>query len=98
MEVRHYYTDDCINKTDKCEFELDVSDTMEPPIFVYYQLDNFYRRNRNFYRSRSVEQLRGITGPDVSDCGDYMTNTQMSIIYLLCRKVAISEQKNTKPR
>jgi hypothetical protein len=44
---------------------------MTSPIFVYYQLDNFYRRNRNYFKSKSVEQLRGNIDADLSTCGDY---------------------------
>jgi hypothetical protein len=39
---------------------------MEPPIYVYYQLKNFYQNHRRYVKSRSDDQLRG--GESVSGC------------------------------
>ena len=45
---------------------------MAAPVYVYYQLDNFYQNHRRYVKSRSDGQLRGeeakvLTSPD-SDC------------------------------
>ncbi|KAM3141186.1 hypothetical protein pb186bvf_006798 [Paramecium bursaria] len=74
VEVLHTYTytqNEIINTT------ITISDYMDQPIFVYYQLDNFYRSNRNYFQSRSVEQLKG-NRFDSNGCGNYITNKKMS--------------------
>lgn len=38
------------------KFEKDV----KGPIYVYYQLDNFYQNHRRYVKSRDNEQLQGI--------------------------------------
>ncbi|KAF8390855.1 hypothetical protein HHK36_023154 [Tetracentron sinense] len=44
------------NKT--CSRTLIVPKRMKQPIYVYYQLDNFYQNHRRYVKSRSDEQLR----------------------------------------
>ncbi|KAK6132175.1 hypothetical protein DH2020_034076 [Rehmannia glutinosa] len=46
-------------KTDKtCVRTLTVPKKMKHPIFVYYQLDDFYQNHRRFVKSRNDEQYR----------------------------------------
>lgn len=40
---------------------------MEPPINMYYMLENFYQNHRRYVKSRSDRQLRGETGLAASD-------------------------------
>ncbi|KAG9442466.1 hypothetical protein H6P81_018320 [Aristolochia fimbriata] len=73
VEVVDQYDTDCIpenlredklgyiqsattNKT--CIRTLTVPKLMKSPIFVYYQLDNFYQNHRRYVKSRSDKQLR----------------------------------------
>ncbi|KAL5978778.1 ALA-interacting subunit 3 [Asimina triloba] len=45
--------------TDKsCIKNITVPKHMKEPIYVYYQLDNFYQNHRRYVKSRSDEQLR----------------------------------------
>ncbi|KAL0421693.1 UNVERIFIED_CONTAM: ALA-interacting subunit [Sesamum latifolium] len=44
------------NKT--CVRTLIIPKKMKPPIYVYYQLDNFYQNHRRYVKSRSDHQLR----------------------------------------
>ncbi|KAL5100662.1 hypothetical protein RYX36_004990 [Vicia faba] len=45
--------------TDKtCNITLNVPKHMKAPIFVYYQLDNFYQNHPRYVKSRSDDQLR----------------------------------------
>ncbi|KAJ8550183.1 hypothetical protein K7X08_033890 [Anisodus acutangulus] len=47
------------NKTNKsCIRTLTVPKKMKYPIYVYYQLDNFYQNHRRYVKSRNDEQLR----------------------------------------
>lgn len=43
---------------------------MEKPVFVYYELDNFYQNHRRYVKSRSDRQLRGdvVSESQLSDC------------------------------
>ncbi|KAI6678720.1 hypothetical protein NL676_039516 [Syzygium grande] len=51
-----YIQDDTTNKT--CFRSLTVPKQMKSPIYVYYQLSNFYQNHRRYVKSRSDEQLR----------------------------------------
>lgn len=41
-----------------CKRTLKVQKHMKAPIYIYYQLDNFYQNHRRYVKSRSDEQLR----------------------------------------
>lgn len=54
-----------------CPLEFVISQDMKQPIFVYYQLENFYQNHRRYVKSRSYKQLRGesLTVSDIeTDC------------------------------
>ncbi|XP_075480042.1 ALA-interacting subunit 3-like [Primulina tabacum] len=51
-----YIQDDRTNKT--CIRTLNVPKKMKQPIFVYYQLDDFYQNHRRYVKSRSDEQYK----------------------------------------
>lgn len=42
----------------RCTRTLTVHKRMKQPIYVYYQLDNFYQNHRRYVKSRSDQQLR----------------------------------------
>lgn len=43
-----------------CRIDFQVVDTkIDSPIYVYYQLDNFYQNHRRYVKSRDNEQLAG---------------------------------------
>lgn len=53
---------------------------MEPPIFVYYGIDNFYQNHRSYIKSKSNKQLQGksISLHDAqTDCDPVATNAEM---------------------
>ncbi|KAI3813744.1 hypothetical protein L1987_18476 [Smallanthus sonchifolius] len=54
--VTAYIQNSLTNKT--CIENITVPKRMDPPIFVYYQLDNFYQNHRRYVKSRSDKQLR----------------------------------------
>lgn len=42
-----------------CNITLKVDADMEPPIYMYYKLTNYYQNHRRYVRSRSDQQLKG---------------------------------------
>ena len=52
---------------------------MTAPIYVYYQLDNFYQNHRRFVKSRSNEQLMGnnLSVADLDDCDPVKQNRDL---------------------
>lgn len=50
------YIQSAADKT--CTRTLHVEKRMKSPIYVYYQLDNFYQNHRRYVKSRNDEQLR----------------------------------------
>ncbi|XP_057986109.1 ALA-interacting subunit 3 isoform X2 [Hevea brasiliensis] len=89
VEIVDRYDTECIpeqNRTDKvgyirssanttCNRTLKVTKHMKQPIYVYYQLDNFYQNHRRYVKSRSDEQLRSPSGEnETSTCKPEDTN------------------------
>ncbi|KAG4927558.1 hypothetical protein JHK85_054044 [Glycine max] len=92
VEVPFRYDDECLppdhkndavayikdvgsNKT--CTKKLTVKNKMKAPVYVYYQLDNFYQNHRRYVKSRDDKQLRSKAAEnDVGSCSpeDYTPN------------------------
>nr|BAD32828.1 hypothetical protein [Lotus japonicus] len=70
VEIVHRYESSCLKGVDNkiayiqssadktCKITLKVDKHMKSPIYVYYQLDNFYQNHRRYVKSRSDQQLR----------------------------------------
>jgi len=43
-----------------CNISMTIPSKMEPPIFMYYKLTNYYQNHRRYVKSRSDMQLRGL--------------------------------------
>eukprot|EP01029_Cantina_marsupialis_P025023 TRINITY_DN6561_c0_g1_i1.p1 TRINITY_DN6561_c0_g1~~TRINITY_DN6561_c0_g1_i1.p1 ORF type:complete len:328 (+),score=55.52 TRINITY_DN6561_c0_g1_i1:76-1059(+) len=48
-----------VNEGKNCQISITVDEEMEQPIYVYYELHNFYQNHRRYVKSRSDEQLNG---------------------------------------
>eukprot|EP00850_Spirogloea_muscicola_P020849 SM000228S07389 [mRNA] locus=s228:118459:121028:- [translate_table: standard] len=84
VEIVQRYEDECIPSattndqreayvqsatTNKnCTITLRAPHNMKPPIYVYYQLNNYYQNHRRYVKSRSDAQLRGDNNPSLSAC------------------------------
>ena len=51
--------DSCAAGATNCTLELKVPQVMEAPVFVYYELDNYYQNHRLYANSISYKQLGG---------------------------------------
>ncbi|KAL9266658.1 ALA-interacting subunit 3-like protein [Drosera capensis] len=96
VEISHRYDRDCVpegfdndlvgfiqstttNKT--CTVTLTVPKQMKQPIYIYYQLDNFYQNHRRYVKSRSDKQLRSKEYErDTSSCAPEATNGDVPIV------------------
>lgn len=107
VEVIQRYDDSCVpsqyttnkardnyirnNQNTNCTVNLLVTKNMKPPIYVYYQLDNYYQNHRRYVKSRSDSQLRGNHISSYSSCKpeDYLQGNKQQPI-LPCGLVAWS--------
>lgn len=52
-----------------CTLSFQTSKKLTAPVYVYYQLTNFFQNHRDYVLSRSASQLRGETkNDDIDDC------------------------------
>lgn len=64
-----------------CNRILTVPKDMNPPIYVYYQLDNFYQNHRRYVKSRSDQQLRNPGSENDTDtCKPEHSTNNMPIV------------------
>jgi LEM3 (ligand-effect modulator 3) family / CDC50 family len=59
------------NYSTTCQVSFYLDKKMNPPIYFYYQLNNFYQNHRRYVKSKSADQLQGsiLTKDSVSsDC------------------------------
>lgn len=55
-----------------CNVTFQIEGNMREPIYLYYELRNFYQNHRTYRKSKSYAQLRGedLEASSLSDCGD----------------------------
>ncbi|PIA41650.1 hypothetical protein AQUCO_02200230v1 [Aquilegia coerulea] len=96
VEIVDRYDNDCIpeafrsNKVayikdnfspKNCTRILKVHKRMKAPIYIYYQLDNYYQNHRRYVKSRSENQLMyGLKYNDSSSCKPEDTNNGLPIV------------------
>ncbi|PIA41651.1 hypothetical protein AQUCO_02200230v1 [Aquilegia coerulea] len=96
LEIVDRYDNDCIpeafrsNKVayikdnfspKNCTRILKVHKRMKAPIYIYYQLDNYYQNHRRYVKSRSENQLMyGLKYNDSSSCKPEDTNNGLPIV------------------
>lgn len=47
------------NRALQCQITFEITQDMQPPIYVYYELDGVYQNHRRYVKSRSDAQLKG---------------------------------------
>ncbi|RLN96578.1 hypothetical protein BBJ28_00000157 [Nothophytophthora sp. Chile5] len=60
-----------------CRITFTIEKEMKAPVYLYYQLDNFYQNHRRYVQSRSDAQLRGDATASTSDCSPLTTSTDL---------------------
>ena len=64
-----------------CNIEIEIEQDITAPVYVYYQLDNFYQNHRRYVKSRSNTQLMGnwidADSTDMDDCDPIKTNADL---------------------
>jgi hypothetical protein len=67
-----------------CYAHFTITERIPAPVFLYYQLDNFYQNHRRYVKSRSFDQLKG-SNLDVatitSDCDPIITVDELGNFY-----------------
>merc|ERR1712178_562222 len=54
---------------------INIEDDMDQPVYVYYQLSNFYQNHRRYVKSRSDTQLRNSDKFETDGCDPLATRT-----------------------
>ncbi|KAI9292268.1 LEM3 family/CDC50 family protein [Neoconidiobolus thromboides FSU 785] len=83
--------------TNKCTIQLDIPVDIEGPVFLYYELTNFYQNHRRYIKSISYNQLLGqalLTETELSDCAPLAVN-ENKIPYYPCGLIANSVFNDT---
>jgi hypothetical protein len=44
--------------SNQCEISLTLNETLYQPVFVFYELTNFYTNHRSYVKSKVYQQLR----------------------------------------
>nr|GMD87939.1 putative ALA-interacting subunit 2 isoform X1 [Ipomoea batatas] len=74
-----YIVDDSVPKN--CTRYLKVPKHMKAPIYIYYQLDNYYQNHRRYVKSRSDQQLlHGLRYNTTGSCKPEDTNNGLPIV------------------
>ncbi|XP_069143751.1 putative ALA-interacting subunit 2 isoform X6 [Solanum lycopersicum] len=74
-----YIKDNSVSKN--CTRYLKVPQNMKAPIYIYYQLDNYYQNHRRYVKSRSDKQLlHGLQYNDTSSCNPEGENNGLPIV------------------
>lgn len=69
-------SDPCTVIGKKCNITFKVTEQMNGPVYVFYQLDNFYQNHRSYVKSKSFDQLTGSylsTSDLTTDCEPIIT-------------------------
>lgn len=82
IEYKFKYSNKCSVPDNACAIELSIPSTIEGPVFVYYELHNFYQNHRLYAKSVSDEQLKGksISSETAqTDCDPIVYNANLSV-------------------
>lgn len=65
------------------QINVNIDEDVDGPLYVYYQLENFYQNHRRYVKSRSSNQLQGTAGLSnnelKSDCDPLYQNGSLTL-------------------
>ena len=65
------------------KININIDEDVDGPVYVYYQLENFYQNHRRYVKSRSSDQLQGTAGISTnelkSDCDPLYQNGSLTL-------------------
>ncbi|KRX03547.1 hypothetical protein PPERSA_12677 [Pseudocohnilembus persalinus] len=62
------------------QLTIEIKEDMKAPVYVYYELQNFYQNNRRYVKSKNSDQLKGEKvgkGAASDDCDPIVTNSDV---------------------
>ncbi len=79
-EVTLRYDETCFNYTN-CKVFMNLTNKMEPPVFIYYEMENFFQNHRRYVKSRDADQLKGTkkTKDELSLCSPIITMKDLGL-------------------
>eukprot|EP00727_Mastigamoeba_balamuthi_P013780 m51a1_g9024 hypothetical protein (316) ;mRNA; f:207330-208750 len=91
----------CPHNASTCELTINVDREMKTPVYLYYQLENYYQNHRLYSKSRIQKQLEGsrmTSYKDLSDCDPRQSlngSSNPEYWYIPCGLVAYSKFNDT---
>jgi len=78
-ETRIQYDTTC-GTASTCQITFTLNEVVKQPVYVYYEINNFYQNHRRYFKSKSPEQLRDKevkSASAVSDCEPVQYNKNL---------------------
>lgn len=70
---------------------------MPAPVYLYYQLDNFYQNHRKYIGSKNSEQLKGSWPVDLTSCEPVTLNKHVKANLENKNKIKLNEDDIANP-
>ena len=85
VEAKVRYDEQCMSGTQlksPCDVKIVVPSVMQGPVFLYYELENFYQNHRRYLKSRDDDQLNGKikTVDELSSCDPVTRNKDVKAV------------------
>ena len=78
QSVRYDNVGGCVgtrwDSVQECEVQMVIDETLDGPVYFYYELRNFYQNHRMYVKSRDDKQLAGLTNAGDSKKCDPITS------------------------
>ncbi|OZJ02699.1 hypothetical protein BZG36_04602 [Bifiguratus adelaidae] len=79
----------------RCTLQFTIPQDLQPPVFIYYRLTNFYQNHRRYVKSYDANQLLGSAVPAGSLSCNQLVSNDAGKIYYPCGLIANSQFNDT---